>query len=168
MNIILNCPVCGYQEVASYICPNCDTDLSIIRMLQELPYVKTKVQTVKFKRFPVAIVAISLLILIVSICLVVGSILLFPPPHLETFTVSSEHHVATSSPLPKLSINHQSPQATTYTVQSGDYLSAIAKKLCGPGTSWEIMVKANPQLLGRENHIYVGEVFNIPNCKEQV
>ena len=37
MSIKLDCPVCGYKEIQKDICPNCDTDLSLIRMLQELP-----------------------------------------------------------------------------------------------------------------------------------
>ena len=41
MTIKLNCPVCGYTEVEGDNCPNCDTDLSLIRMLQQLPAVET-------------------------------------------------------------------------------------------------------------------------------
>ncbi len=37
MSIKLDCPVCGYKEIEKDVCPNCDTDLSLIRMLQELP-----------------------------------------------------------------------------------------------------------------------------------
>ena len=170
MNIILNCPVCGYQEVASHTCPNCDTDLSVIRMLLELPYVETTIAAVKFKTL---YLAIALVMLLLSICVGIGSWPIFQPSHLDTLTVSSLHPVAASNPIPKLSIHHtpvvvkQPPQPTTYTVKSGDYLSAIALKLCGQGSSWEIVVKANPQLQGRENYLHVGEVLKIPNCKER-
>ncbi|WP_375479769.1 LysM peptidoglycan-binding domain-containing protein [uncultured Nostoc sp.] len=41
------------------------------------------------------------------------------------------------------------PKSVTYTVKLGDHLSAIAQKFCGKGTSWQVMVKANPQLKGR-------------------
>lgn len=36
MNTKLNCPVCGYQELAGDICPNCDTDISLIRTVHNL------------------------------------------------------------------------------------------------------------------------------------
>ena len=38
--IRLNCPVCEYQEIKGNICPNCDTDILLIRKLQELPLVE--------------------------------------------------------------------------------------------------------------------------------
>lgn len=37
--IKLNCPVCEYKEIEGNICPNCDTDISLIRRLYELPLV---------------------------------------------------------------------------------------------------------------------------------
>ncbi|PLZ91857.1 hypothetical protein CEN44_07525 [Fischerella muscicola CCMEE 5323] len=49
----------------------------------------------------------------------------------------------------------------TYTVKSGDNLSFLAKKFCGRGTPWQVMVKANPHLKGREDYIDIGEVSNI-------
>lgn len=33
----LTCPVCDRPEISGDICPNCETDLSLIRMLVELP-----------------------------------------------------------------------------------------------------------------------------------
>lgn len=33
----ITCPVCDRQEIESNICPNCETDLSLIRILIELP-----------------------------------------------------------------------------------------------------------------------------------
>jgi hypothetical protein len=37
MNKKLSCPVCDRQEITESICPNCETDLSALRMLAELP-----------------------------------------------------------------------------------------------------------------------------------
>ncbi|WP_414542504.1 hypothetical protein [Nostoc sp. CCY0012] len=37
MTFHLTCPVCDRQEIAGDICPNCETDLSVVRMLVELP-----------------------------------------------------------------------------------------------------------------------------------
>ncbi len=159
MNLKLNCPVCSYQEVAGNTCPNCDTDLSVIRMLQELPSVETLLHPVKNTTFPLGI---ALLMLMIGICLGAGGSFIFQQPQLHISTVSSY-------PLPKPTIANTPvvvktpPKPTTYTVKSGDYLSAIAEKLCGKGTSWEVMV----QVKGRENDIDVGEAIKIPNCKEQ-
>ena len=36
-SIRLNCPVCSYQDLQKNICPNCDTDVSLLRSLLELP-----------------------------------------------------------------------------------------------------------------------------------
>ena len=33
----ITCPVCDRKEIDENICPNCETDLSLIRMLMELP-----------------------------------------------------------------------------------------------------------------------------------
>ncbi|MBD2204732.1 LysM peptidoglycan-binding domain-containing protein [Calothrix sp. FACHB-1219] len=165
MKTILNCPVCGYQEVTSYTCPNCDTDLSVIRILQELPAVKTTVSAAKFHALPLAI---ALLTLLLGICLGFGSRFIFPTTQLHALTVPSPHPIVNS----RVSLNppfNQPPvvmNTITYTVQSGDHLSAIAEKFCGRGTPWEIMVTANPQLQNRENHINIGEELNIPKCKE--
>jgi hypothetical protein len=40
MIVKLNCPVCDNLNVDSNHCPNCETDLSLIRMLMELPSVE--------------------------------------------------------------------------------------------------------------------------------
>ncbi|MDF5727986.1 MAG: hypothetical protein PUP92_08080 [Rhizonema sp. PD38] len=39
MTTKLNCSVCGYTEIKSNNCPNCSTDLSLLRMLQQLPQI---------------------------------------------------------------------------------------------------------------------------------
>ncbi|MBC6431796.1 LysM peptidoglycan-binding domain-containing protein [Nostoc sp. HG1] len=167
MKIKLNCPVCDYQEIEGDICPNCDTDLSVIRMLQELPQVENPVRQVKIAKWQLGI---ALLLLIIGIALGTTGSFIFLQPQLHTLTVSSPNPV--SSDRLKLPVNHapvtakELPKAITYTVKSGDYLSAIAQKFCGKGTSWQVMVKANPRLKGREDYISVGEVLKIPNCKE--
>ncbi len=38
MKTKLTCPVCDRQEIASEICPNCETNLHVMRMLVELPH----------------------------------------------------------------------------------------------------------------------------------
>jgi hypothetical protein len=37
MSVKLICPVCQRPDIENNICPNCETDLYLIRMLAELP-----------------------------------------------------------------------------------------------------------------------------------
>ena len=37
MNQKITCPVCDRSGIEISVCPNCQTDLSLIRMLSELP-----------------------------------------------------------------------------------------------------------------------------------
>ena len=41
MTTKLNCAVCAYTDIDGNICPNCATDLSLIRMLQQLPQIRS-------------------------------------------------------------------------------------------------------------------------------
>lgn len=188
MNNLLNCPVCGYKEISGNACPNCDTNLSLIRLLKELPpsspqviqseksYQQSKVEQVcGVARFPQNLragwqVGAALLILIIGIGLgAVGSFLFSQPPQLLSKTVSSPSPVTVSgeskipSSIAQAFVNRQ--QSTQYTVKPGDHLTAIAEQFCGKGKPWQVMVKANPQLKGRENWIDVGEVLKLPNCE---
>ena len=43
MNHQLTCPVCDRSAIEINICPNCQTDLSLIRMLTELPTIEAKI-----------------------------------------------------------------------------------------------------------------------------
>ncbi|MCC5660874.1 LysM peptidoglycan-binding domain-containing protein [Nostoc sp. XA010] len=166
MKIKLNCPVCDYQEIEGDTCPNCDTDLSVIRMLKELPQVENPLRQLKITKWQLGV---ALLLLVIGIGLGVIGSFIFLQPQLHTLTVSSSNPV--SSDRLKLPVHapvtaKEPPKPITYTVKSGDRLSAIAQKFCGEGTSWQVMVKANPKLKGRKDYIDVGEVLKIPNCKE--
>ncbi|MBR8833940.1 MAG: LysM peptidoglycan-binding domain-containing protein [Stigonema ocellatum SAG 48.90 = DSM 106950] len=171
MNTNINCPVCSYQEITGDTCPNCDTDLGVIRMLQKLPPGQTLPQPVKFAAWSLRI---ALLMLIIGIGLGVGINKTFLQPQLNTVVFSYPSPVSSSRERPKPPTNpapvlpQKPPAPTAYSVKPGDHLSAIALKLCGKKTSWQLMVKANPQLKGRENDIDVGEVFKIPNCQEGI
>ena len=53
--------------------------------------------------------------------------------------------------------------ATTYTVQKGDCLSAIARKITG-SANWQALYNANKELIGgNPNLIYPGQVLTIPS-----
>jgi nucleoid-associated protein YgaU len=136
-------------------------------MLKELPQVENPLRQVKITKWQLGV---ALLLLIIGIGLGAIGSFIFLQPQLHTLTVSSPNPVI--SDRPKLPVNtapvtaKEPPKPVTYTVKSGDNLSAITEKFCGKGTSWQVMVKANPQLKGRENDIDVGDVLKIPNCKE--
>lgn len=167
MTTQINCPVCGYTEIEGNNCPNCDTDISLLRMLQQLPHAEKPRQPVKIATWQLAA---ALLILVIGIGLGAIGCFLFLQPHVPRSTVNSPSPIAVSrpspTPTPIAPVTAVKPPPTIYSVKSGDNLSAIAEQFCGKGTSWQVMVKANPQLQGREDYIDVGEVFKVPNCRK--
>lgn len=56
----------------------------------------------------------------------------------------------------------QPPQTTTYTVQSGDTLSAIAKRFLGNANDYMEIFNANRDQLSDPDKIKPGQVLNIP------
>lgn len=54
------------------------------------------------------------------------------------------------------------PEAVFYTVQSGDSLSAIAKKQYGDAMKYTAIFEANKPMLKDPNKIYPGQVLRIP------
>ena len=167
MIVKLNCPVCGYTELEGHNCPNCDTDLTLIRMLQQLPAVETSPSKPNSRWQLLA----AVLILLIGMGLGVLSSFAFMQPQVITADVTATSPVIIATPSPQLTpvipkVSFEPPELVNYTVKTGDNLSAIAEKFCGKEASWQVMVKANPQLKGREDYIDVGEVFKIPKCKE--
>jgi nucleoid-associated protein YgaU len=167
MSIKLDCPVCGYKEIEKDICPNCDTDLVQIRMLQGLPKLEEPQQKLhsppKIATWQLAVAAI---ILLIGMGLgTLGSFLFFQPQQIAAITPNNPVVITSPSPIPAPA---KPQEPTTYTVKLGDNLSLITETLCQKGTDWQVMVQANPQLKGRENYIDKGEVLKIPNCKEAI
>lgn len=168
MNIKLNCPVCGYQEIEGNNCPNCDTDFSLTLMLQHLSPAEKLPPRVKVTTWQLGV---AFFVLLLGIGLgVLGSFLFFSlQPYTAIVTAPSPVVISHPSLAPVAiatleSIKPQEP--TKYTVKRGDSLTSIAEKFCGQKTSWQVMVKTNPQVKGRENFIDVGEELNEPDCKE--
>lgn len=170
-----NCPVCGYKEIEGNTCPNCDTDLFLMRSLAELP---VSIPSVEADLNSTCVdtplrasrtgwqVGVALLILMMGIGLGVLGSFLFLQPHFLTATVTPQNTVIKGDKTPvaiaQVPTNRQQP--TQYTVKPGDNLTAIAENFCGKSTSWQVMLKANPQLKLRPNLINVGEVLKLPNC----
>lgn len=174
-SIRLNCPVCGYQDLQKSICPNCDTDVSLLRSLLELPILEAanvaaieNIQSVPKESKPPKI---WLLVLLgIAIGFVMGGWTGYSMfQSVIASRISEKVGQATppaiiSSPIvtpsPKISLNQ------TYTVQAGDALESLAVRFCGNDLAWRDLVNANPSLVGRQNELEVGEKLKIPeNCK---
>lgn len=171
MTHLLNCPVCGYKEIADNTCPNCDTDLSLIRSLTELPPSEKAGGAEEAEGAggvkPISKVAgwqvgLALVILMLGIGLgALGSFLFLQPQLISNKVNSPSSVVINSDKTPSV----KPLQPTQYTVKPKDNLTVITQKYCGNGNLWQVMVKANPQLKGRENWLNVGEVLRLPNCE---
>ena len=59
-------------------------------------------------------------------------------------------------------ISRSQPAARTYTVRSGDTLSAIAARFYGNAADWPGLYHANEAKISNPNDIYVGEVLTVP------
>ena len=186
MTHLLNCPVCGYKEIEGNTCPNCDADLSLIRSLTDLPPLEKAEGSEGVRTISKVAgwqVGVALLILIFGIGLGTLGSFIFLQLQLARNTVNSPSSVAIKgdktplvpnplAPFPTREGGVEgggergvSPLASQYVVKSGDNLTVLTEKFCGKGNSWQVMVKANPQLQSHPNLIDVGEVLKLPNCE---
>jgi len=155
MKKTLDCPVCLRQEIEGSFCPNCETNLSVFKLLADLPSVKNT-------SFP-----FWLPLTATVLSLVVGLGIVFV---LSTYyqNLSPVSPIITVTP-PPVSKSTPNPSCSTgfyYTVRSGDSLSGIAANFYGNLQKWGRIIEANPQLKARENFLRVGEVLLIPNSQE--
>jgi len=61
-----------------------------------------------------------------------------------------------------MSVDQSAPEATYYTVVSGDTLSKIAKTNYGDANKYMVIFEANKPMLSDPNKIYPGQVLRIP------
>ena len=62
----------------------------------------------------------------------------------------------------RMTVEKEAPQATFYTVQSGDSLSKIAKAHYGDAMKYPAIFEANKPMLADPDKIYPGQVLRIP------
>lgn len=62
----------------------------------------------------------------------------------------------------RLEVVEPAPEATMYTVKSGDTLGKIAKEHYGNAAKYPVIFEANRPLLSDPNKIYIGQVLRIP------
>lgn len=179
MTHLLNCPVCGYKEIQGNTCPNCDADLSLMRSLTELPALERAGNAedaggaggVKLSKVAIWQVGVALLILILGIGLGTLGSFLFLQPQLISNKITSPPVAIKSDKTPSAIAQEPAkrlgqPSQTYYKVKPGDSLSKIAERFYGDDTLWTSLVKANPNIKGREDFLDIGEPLIIPNREE--
>ncbi len=62
----------------------------------------------------------------------------------------------------RIEVLNKEPEAVYYTVQSGDYLSKIAKAQYGNASKYNVIFEANRPMLEHPDKIYPGQVLRIP------
>ncbi len=166
MNTKITCPVCDRPEIEGNICPNCETDISLVRMLAELPEQEAKLPT-KINLNMTEIIVI----IVIALSLIFGVSTVFfakeeavKPPVEKPVIVKNEPEKPSEKPTAKTT---QKPclSAFNYTVQKGDSLFLIADKFYGDSNLINLILENNPQLKGRENEIEIGDKLLIPNVE---
>lgn len=156
----IDCPVCGYQGIETNICPNCETDIYLIRSLEELPQPPKSWTT-------------TIAIFMLMIGLIIGAAGSFFALQTFMYTTSVSNSSLSPSSTPSSQIitpvvPKPTPTVATYRVQAGDTLSSIAAKVCSKSNDWKLIVAANPELQTRENKLDIDQVLKIPtSCKGQ-
>ncbi|MCC0177079.1 LysM peptidoglycan-binding domain-containing protein [Waterburya agarophytonicola K14] len=181
MSVKLTCPVCDRSLLSEIICPNCETDLSIYKMLAELPG-ETPIEVAGKKSIislwlPI-IIAILFLLLGLGLGITGKSIVAEQTPQItESYFdfFSSESRVESDGLvmpiLAKISPeirprNLQFCGGFNYIVRRGDSLSLIADHFYGDRSYLFLIRDANKTLKGRENYLQIGEHLFIPNFRE--
>ncbi|NET02430.1 MAG: LysM peptidoglycan-binding domain-containing protein [Sphaerospermopsis sp. SIO1G2] len=167
MNIKIDCPVCGYKDIEGKHCPNCETDLSLIRSLQELPTVKKLSPLQRMSSWTLAL-ALSMLLIGIGFG-VLSSFLLMENQYASNMFTSNSTIVVNQELVTEAQEKNQNIDNNTYTVRKGDNLGVIAEKVCGRASAWRLIAAANPRLEQRRNYfIKIGEKLKIPNCQEKI
>lgn len=175
----IDCPVCNHPNIRGDVCPNCETDLSLIRSLIELPTVtvnNSNVNLTSEKRitrwFLISLILI-LFFLVVSVELGVKLPWNFLSMNRgSTLEVSQSYDFASdfegSSSIEgiegKSSEDPNSPGCNgfSYSVQPGDSLTGISQKFYG-NPNYKLIVVSNPSITYRKNKLEIGETLCIVN-----
>ncbi len=155
----LNCPVCDRSAIVSDICPNCETNLSTLRLLAELPPISsppTLSSTVK-----IWLCSTMLVIFLLGISLgATGSSLFFQQSSLLAISTNRSVNKAIAKSIvtaPDPCLHH-----VYYRVRQGDSLSKIARQFYDNSDSSQLIAQSNSQLHGRENDLDLDEKLLLP------
>jgi len=154
------------------ICKNCQTNLSTILMLEELPSKITAGLSSKGKKPSLDQLGLGFLILLVGMGVagLVNSLSFqrqSPIIQVQNQPTIQQSRKKSTSPKP---ISRKPRQKGCggfyYTVRSGNSLSLISSRFYGNPSLFKAIIKANPDLRNRENNLYLGEQLFIPNRQE--
>lgn len=176
-SVRIDCPVCNYEQVPEHICPNCDTDISLLRSLLELPILETANE----RNIESVINAVPqesnkshfpkiwfLLLLGIAIGFAMGSwtgYSMFQSAIISRIPEKIAQPISTQIAIAPNISTPSSPKTSppkSYEIQTGDSLEAIALRFCGSDATWRDFVIANPILIGREDSLEVGEKLTVP------
>lgn len=182
----LSCPVCGHPDVQTNQCSNCETDLSLYRMLAELPPQETTVA--QTKQIPWQWIGISLAaVLVVGITtpflwgygreLLISQINSQIAQRQQEITAKLSSINQQQQELSKMleDVSRQQDLVSTlqnesegcggfyYTIEKGNTLSQIANRFYQERGNVNLILEQNTQLQGRSDQLQIGETIFIPN-----
>lgn len=156
----IKCPVCGKVGIPDYhnedtVCPQCGSDLSIFRVIDQIPQPVEKKKNVWM---PIAAVAI----LVAAVC---GGILLFRPAKVVQDETQNEQIAMLQDSIVILNakLEVSTPMPTTqsnefkYVVRKGDSFWSISKRFYHTGTRYEEVAEANG--LDSKSNLTVGDTI---------
>jgi nucleoid-associated protein YgaU len=82
--------------------------------------------------------------------------------HRETVVIAIGNTEGVEKVDDRMTVVHSAPEATFYTVKSGDTLSKIAKEHYGSSSKYPAIFEANRPMLSDPDRIYPGQVLRIP------
>ncbi|HEY9812903.1 MAG TPA: LysM peptidoglycan-binding domain-containing protein [Candidatus Sericytochromatia bacterium] len=187
----LTCPVCDRKDVEDNTCPNCDADLTLMRILAELPpsspsyfpSLLTTEQPGGAKWLPYALAG---LILVLGIILGTIANNWFSQSSSISRNSNPSNQVSqqpesSSKPTPTITSSPLTNEPTSnsegqnyvikdggfqYTVRPGDTKSLLAKRFYGDKDLWPLIIKANPSFQEHVDLIEIGDVLFIPNIEK--
>lgn len=156
----IKCPVCGKVGIPDYhnedtVCPQCGSDLSIFRVIDQIPQPVEKKKNVWM---PIAAAAI----LVAAVC---GGILLFRAAKVVQIETQDEQIAMLQDSIgrlnAKLEVTAQMPTTQSnefkYVVRKGDSFWSISKRFYHTGTRYEEVAATNG--LDSKSKLTVGDTI---------
>jgi len=161
----LTCPVCDRTEIETNICPNCETDLSTIRLLKDLPQIEEK-DNKKSQKFIIITLA-SVLIMGLLVGNLTGYFVSRNNFNNRLQAINQEKNQSTEVAEKPEAIKPELNWCGgfNYRVKSGDSLYMLGLRFYGDGDGWQLIFQANPTINNPRN-LQVGQVILIPNLTE--
>lgn len=165
MSDAIKCPVCGKVGIPDYhaedtVCPQCGSDLSIFRVIDQIPQASVKMRNIWM---PIAAVAILT-------TAVLGSIIMFQEPKLTAVKDQSNRIACLQDSVNTLKSQLEESIVTSreaqsqfegfkYVVRNGDSFWSISKRFYHTGTRYEEVAVTNG--LDSNSKLNVGDTIII-------